>query len=81
MVFRPFVGEVLVGRVAQSSEGGLRVSLGFFDDIIVPSFLLQTPSELYVYLFFVVLWEGWGSIGPDEWSIADQPRSDFKIKL
>ncbi len=46
MVFRPFVGEVLVGRVSQCAEGGLRVSLGFFDDIVVPSYLLQTPSEL-----------------------------------
>ncbi len=45
MVFRPFVGEVLVGRVAQCSENGIRVSLGFFDDIFVPSYLLQTPSE------------------------------------
>ena len=73
MVFRPFVGEVLVGRVAQSSEGGLRVSLGFFDDIIVPSYLLQTPSELYVSR-----WIGGKdrSPPPNELSTTDQPRSN-----
>ncbi|EKU21415.1 DNA-directed RNA polymerase III subunit RPC8 [Nannochloropsis gaditana CCMP526] len=45
MVFRPFIGEVLVGRVKQCSENGIKISLGFFDDIFVPSYLLQTPSE------------------------------------
>ncbi|KAI9363046.1 RNA polymerase III subunit Rpc25-domain-containing protein [Zopfochytrium polystomum] len=36
IVFRPFVGEILVGRVANSSTDGLRITMDFFDDIIVP---------------------------------------------
>ncbi|PWN26982.1 hypothetical protein BDZ90DRAFT_252890 [Jaminaea rosea] len=42
-VFRPFVGEVLVGKVMSSDEGGIRVSMGFFDDIHIPLHLLPSP--------------------------------------
>eukprot|EP00955_Chlamydomonas_euryale_P067610 359882-Chlamydomonas_euryale.AAC.2 len=41
VVFRPFVGEVLVGQLKSCSREGLRVSLGFFDDILVPDYMLQ----------------------------------------
>ncbi|GAQ91943.1 DNA-directed RNA polymerase III subunit [Klebsormidium nitens] len=44
VVFRPFVGEVLVGKLLDSDASGLKVSLGFFDDIHVPEHLLQEPS-------------------------------------
>lgn len=44
VVFRPFVGEVLTGRVIQSNKDGIKISLEFFDDIIVPSTHLQNPS-------------------------------------
>lgn len=43
--FRPFVGEVLKGRILSSSEKGIRISLYFFDDVFVPAYLLQSPSE------------------------------------
>eukprot|EP01065_Artemidia_motanka_P039407 TRINITY_DN48304_c0_g1_i1.p1 TRINITY_DN48304_c0_g1~~TRINITY_DN48304_c0_g1_i1.p1 ORF type:complete len:267 (+),score=95.62 TRINITY_DN48304_c0_g1_i1:61-801(+) len=37
VVFRPSVGEVIVGRIIESSsERGVRVSIGFFKDIWVP---------------------------------------------
>lgn len=37
VVFRPFPGETLLGRVlAQDEHEGVRVSLGFFDDLIIP---------------------------------------------
>lgn len=36
IVFRPFVGEILVGKIVSSSEEGLKISMGFFDDITVP---------------------------------------------
>jgi DNA-directed RNA polymerase III subunit RPC8 len=45
VVFRPFVNEVLVGRVISSSREGLRVSLEFFDDILIPHTFLQNPYE------------------------------------
>lgn len=61
VVFRPFVSEVLFGKVKSSSEDGIRgkgnfqsqllitwvaVSLGFFDDMHVPRIFLPTPSAL-----------------------------------
>jgi len=36
IVFRPFKGEILQGRITTNSELGIRVSLEFFDDIVVP---------------------------------------------
>lgn len=44
VVFRPFVGEVLVGKVMSSDESGIRVSMGFFDDIHIPTHLMPEPS-------------------------------------
>ncbi|KAJ3342567.1 hypothetical protein HDU93_001955 [Gonapodya sp. JEL0774] len=37
VVFRPFIGEVLLGRVHSQGDWGMRVSMGFFDDVLVPS--------------------------------------------
>uniref|UniRef100_H3H2T6 Uncharacterized protein n=2 Tax=Phytophthora ramorum TaxID=164328 RepID=H3H2T6_PHYRM len=44
VVFRPFVGEVLKGRVVSCTEEHIRVSMDFVQDIIIPSYALQTPS-------------------------------------
>lgn len=41
VVFRPFVGEILTGRIMACSRDGLRVTLGFFNDIHVPANLIQ----------------------------------------
>jgi DNA-directed RNA polymerase III subunit RPC8 len=35
IVFRPFIGEVLSGKVLSQSPLGIRVSMGFFDDITI----------------------------------------------
>ncbi|CAH7675878.1 RNA polymerase III subunit Rpc25-domain-containing protein [Phakopsora pachyrhizi] len=43
-VFRPFMGESLVGTVKSSSPVGIRVSLKFFDDIHIPARSMQYPS-------------------------------------
>ncbi|KAE8540409.1 hypothetical protein D1P53_003354 [Cryptococcus gattii VGV] len=46
MLFAPFVGEVIVGRVLSTTKSYIRVSLGFFQDIyIVPSLL--PPNSAY----------------------------------
>ena len=45
LVFRPFVEEVLVGKIKSSNKDGLMLNLGFFDDIFVPSEALQQPSR------------------------------------
>ncbi|CAO3643794.1 unnamed protein product [Cunninghamella blakesleeana] len=44
-VFRPFIGEILTGRIKSCSPQGIRVSMGFFDDIHIPGATLQTNSE------------------------------------
>jgi len=43
VVFRPFASEVIFGKVKSSSEDGIRVTLGFFDDIHIPRIYLPTP--------------------------------------
>ena len=45
IVFRPFIREVLVGKVRSCSREGLRLTVGFFDDIFVPKKYIPTPSE------------------------------------
>lgn len=45
IVFRPFIGEIIVAKLKESDASGLRLSLGFFDDIYIPAHLLPTPSR------------------------------------
>ncbi|KAF0911460.1 hypothetical protein E2562_011114 [Oryza meyeriana var. granulata] len=41
LMFRPFVGEVLVGKISGYNEKGLHVLLDFFSDICIPGHLMQ----------------------------------------
>ncbi|KAF7108274.1 hypothetical protein CFC21_108772 [Triticum aestivum] len=41
LMFRPFIGEVLVGKISGYDEKGLQVSLDFFTDICIPGHLMQ----------------------------------------
>ena len=44
VVFRPMVEEVLVGRIKSCNRSeGVFVSMGFFDDIVIPPHALQHP--------------------------------------
>mmetsp|Transcript_47792 Transcript_47792/g.121208 ORF Transcript_47792/g.121208 Transcript_47792/m.121208 type:complete len:235 (+) Transcript_47792:65-769(+) len=43
IVFRPVVDEWLVGSITGSTERGITVSLGFFQDVEIPSSNLRTP--------------------------------------
>ncbi|CAH1794185.1 unnamed protein product [Owenia fusiformis] len=45
VVFRPFLDEVLLGKIKSCSKEGVYVSLGFFDDILIPADALQHPSK------------------------------------
>ncbi|KAH7284146.1 hypothetical protein KP509_34G041200 [Ceratopteris richardii] len=45
VMFKPFIGEVLVGKLKKCDKSGLYLSLGFFEDIHVPEHLLQQPSR------------------------------------
>ncbi|WVZ65903.1 hypothetical protein U9M48_015193 [Paspalum notatum var. saurae] len=41
LMFKPFIGEVLVGRISGYDDKGLQVSLDFFNDICIPGHLMQ----------------------------------------
>merc|ERR1712151_1060032 len=43
VVFQPAIDEWLVGTVSSSSTAGLKVSLGFFKDVTIPSSNLRAP--------------------------------------
>lgn len=45
IVFRPFVDEILTGKIKQCSREGVTISLGFFDDILIPPEYLQQKSK------------------------------------
>ncbi|KAL5018940.1 hypothetical protein ScPMuIL_004662 [Solemya velum] len=45
VVFRPFMDEILTGKIKSCSKEGVHVSMGFFDDLIIPSDALQNPSR------------------------------------
>ncbi|XVF21665.1 hypothetical protein REPUB_Repub12eG0109800 [Reevesia pubescens] len=45
IVFRPFVGEIIVAKLKEADANGLHLSLGFFDDIYIPVHLLPSPSR------------------------------------
>ncbi|CAM9478944.1 unnamed protein product [Scytosiphon promiscuus] len=44
LVFRPFVGEILAGKVSSCTKQGIKVSLDFFENASIPTDLLQSPS-------------------------------------
>ena len=52
IVFRPFKGEVLTGRISSATATGVKVRTDFFDEIFVPAAGLFEGSRLYVFLFF-----------------------------
>ena len=44
VIFRPFMGEILTGKVKSSDESGIRITLGFFDDIHIGLEGMPQPS-------------------------------------
>ncbi|TRZ15072.1 hypothetical protein HGM15179_012052 [Zosterops borbonicus] len=45
VVFHPFLDEILVGQIKSCSQDGVHVSIGFFDDIVIPPESLQQPAK------------------------------------
>ena len=75
IVFRPFLGEVIVGSITTSSVEGLCVSIGFFDDILIPPHFLPQPAEFNPKTSIWV----WKYEGNDfEMEVGDAIR--FKVK-
>ncbi|KAF8959611.1 polymerase III polypeptide H [Flammula alnicola] len=44
VVFRPFTSEVIIAKVKSSDEDGIRLTLGFFDDLYIPVAYLPQPT-------------------------------------
>ena len=53
---RPLEGEVLTGTIRQCTPEGVLVSLGFFDDVLVPGNCLQ-PGSLFDAAEQVWVWK------------------------
>jgi DNA-directed RNA polymerase III subunit RPC8 len=57
VVFRPFIDEILAGKVKSSSREGIHVGMSFFDDIFIPAANLPTPTrfdeteQLYIWQY------------------------------
>ncbi|EZA54895.1 hypothetical protein DMN91_008964 [Ooceraea biroi] len=45
IVFRPWIEEILIGKIRSCSPEGVHVTLGFFEDIVIPPHKLQHPSR------------------------------------
>ncbi|XP_023025503.1 RNA polymerase III subunit H [Leptinotarsa decemlineata] len=45
IVFRPFMEEILIGKIRSCSQVGVHVTMGFFEDILIPPTALQHPSR------------------------------------
>lgn len=45
VVFRPLPGEILQGRIRSCSEKGLFITMGFFEDIVVPPAEMQPDTH------------------------------------
>ena len=46
ITFRPFMNEVLEGKITKMSKMGINVTMGFFDDIFIPAANLPDVSTL-----------------------------------
>jgi DNA-directed RNA polymerase III subunit RPC8 len=57
IVFRPFKGEILMGKLISSSDMGLRISMGFFDDIFVPAPAMLFEPSRFSDVEKVWIWE------------------------
>lgn len=45
IVFRPFVGEIMTGKILKSTPEGITVSLEFFSEIYIPAYWMLNPSK------------------------------------
>ncbi|KAL5058765.1 hypothetical protein RYX36_030369 [Vicia faba] len=45
IMFRPFPGEIITGKLVSSDADGLRLSIGFFDDIYIPTHHMPNPNR------------------------------------
>lgn len=70
--------QILVGRISSSNKDGILVSLDFFDDVFIPSYLLQAPSEFNAETS-LWLWKYGEEDSGDEFvmDIGEQVKTNF----
>ncbi|KAJ5180429.1 DNA-directed rna polymerase III 25 kd polypeptide, partial [Penicillium capsulatum] len=56
IVFRPFKGEIMLGKVASGTEHGIKIAVEFFNDILIPPDLLRDGSR-FDYAEQVWVWD------------------------
>uniref|UniRef100_H3CH93 DNA-directed RNA polymerase subunit n=1 Tax=Tetraodon nigroviridis TaxID=99883 RepID=H3CH93_TETNG len=57
VVFHPFLEEILIGKIKYCSQEGVHVTMGFFDDILIPPESLQQPANRSDEAEQVWVWE------------------------
>jgi DNA-directed RNA polymerase subunit E'/Rpb7 len=45
VIFRPFIGEILQGKVIETSSSGIKISMEFFKNIFIPNHMIMEPSS------------------------------------
>ncbi|KAA8642226.1 hypothetical protein EYZ11_009007 [Aspergillus tanneri] len=56
IVFRPFKGEIMLGKISSGTEFGIKIGVEFFNDILVPPNLLLDGAR-FDYADQVWIWE------------------------
>ncbi|RWS29119.1 DNA-directed RNA polymerase III subunit RPC8-like isoform X1 [Leptotrombidium deliense] len=79
IVFRPFIGEVIVGKLKSCSVDGIYVSLGFFDGILIPRECLQEPSR-FDETEQLWVWEYETEDGKHDLFMDKEEQIRFKVK-
>lgn len=76
IVWKPFTGEIVTGWVAECSAEGIKVKVGFFDDIFIPkSYLFENCSFKVADKAWV-----WSPDGENELYIDANDKIRFRIE-
>lgn len=79
VVFRPFLEEVCVGRIVASTPEGVKVSLGFFDQIYVPAYWMLRPTS-YEEATGLWVWTPEYEQDPDDDDDGSDHRTDTRTE-
>ncbi|KAF2452707.1 DNA-directed rna polymerase III 25 kd polypeptide [Lineolata rhizophorae] len=66
VVFRPFKGEILQGKILGSSHLGIRIHMGFYEDIFVPGPVNLFEGSEFDVAEQVWVWKAEGENGTEE---------------
>lgn len=76
VVWKPFVGEIITGWVAECSAEGIKVKVGFFDDIFIPkTYLFEHCSFKPVEKAWI-----WSPDGENELYIDVNDKIRFRVE-